>query len=276
MRKIHRILAAVALLSTGLLVNACALTPEEEAPAEADDAIAEAGEELRFQLPISIQLYREISFTQFEDDIGAAGAREARQIITSQAGYRRLFGHDAPGVDFSQEWVLFYSAGEKPTGGYAASVESIRVMRGGVILDVTTSLLSPGDDCVVTQAFTRPYALVKFARQVPRPRFVRYRRDDQARDCTPPQQTASCAAILCLQGTYCVEDETGQGRCLPISPCASDADCRAVADYCTGCDCRALGPREELPFCDGPGVRCLRDPCDGQTAVCEGSLCVLR
>ena len=45
--------------------------------------------------------------------------------------------------------------------------------------------------------------------------------------------------------------------------CMTDADCRVAADYCTGCDCRALATGQSLPPCSGPGVRCLRDPCTG-------------
>lgn len=59
-------------------------------------------------------------------------------------------------------------------------------------------------------------------------------------------------------------------------PCKQDADCRAVSDYCTGCDCRALGPKQELPACSGPGVRCLADPCMNRVAVCVQGYCQLK
>ena len=35
-------------------------------------------------------------------------------------------------------------------------------------------------------------------------------------------------------------------------PCASDSACQLVSDYCTGCDCRALGAGESLPAVPGP------------------------
>jgi len=56
--------------------------------------------------------------------------------------------------------------------------------------------------------------------------------------------------------------------------CTTDADCRVVADYCTGCDCRVLGKGDPDPTCDGPGVRCVADPCMGKSAVCDAGKCV--
>ena len=60
------------------------------------------------------------------------------------------------------------------------------------------------------------------------------------------------------------------------SGCGSDADCRAVSDYCSGCDCRALAAAEPAPACSGPGVRCLIDPCMHSKAVCEAGKCAIR
>ena len=57
--------------------------------------------------------------------------------------------------------------------------------------------------------------------------------------------------------------------------CKADADCRLEGDYCKGCDCRALGPGEKLPPCDGPGVRCIANPCMNKKAVCKAGACVV-
>jgi hypothetical protein len=56
--------------------------------------------------------------------------------------------------------------------------------------------------------------------------------------------------------------------------CRSDQDCRLVADYCTGCDCRALGRGEPDPVCAGPGVQCFANPCLNQAAACVAGRCV--
>ena len=71
-----------------------------------------------------------ISFTPFSDDVGKQAATESRALIRSSGGYQSFFGHAAPAaVDFSREWVMFYAAGTKPTGGYEASF--LAVLRAG-------------------------------------------------------------------------------------------------------------------------------------------------
>jgi hypothetical protein len=56
--------------------------------------------------------------------------------------------------------------------------------------------------------------------------------------------------------------------------CTQDKECQILSDYCTGCDCRALGAKESLPKCGGPGVNCLVDPCRGKVAACLQGACV--
>jgi hypothetical protein len=55
--------------------------------------------------------------------------------------------------------------------------------------------------------------------------------------------------------------------------CDVDSDCRLEADYCTGCDCRALAKGERVPACPGPGVQCFADPCGRLTARCVNGKC---
>lgn len=56
--------------------------------------------------------------------------------------------------------------------------------------------------------------------------------------------------------------------------CVHDADCHLEADYCTGCDCVALGKGESVRTCPGPGVSCFADPCAIKTVACESGACV--
>lgn len=80
--------------------------------------------------------------------------------------------------------------------------------------------------------------------------------------CTP-------AGGVCTQ-QFCEPEPVTQGG---SSVCKVDADCVATSDYCTGCNCRALGPKQQLPACAGPGVRCFADPCLNKTAVCKAGHC---
>jgi hypothetical protein len=96
-----------------------------------------------------------------------------------------------------------------------------------------------------------------------------------------------CGATRCAAGKTCCNSSCGicagpnegctQQICVPpadAGACMTDADCRTEADYCTGCDCRALAKGQSLPPCSGPGVRCLRDPCSDKKAACVNGACV--
>lgn len=94
---------------------------------------------------------------------------------------------------------------------------------------------------------------------------------------------AGCTAMLCAPNTQCIERSDGVATCVPLTPpppvgseCTSDSDCRAVDDYCTGCDCRALAPGERLPVCTHPGVRCFAQPCATKTAACVNGSCTIQ
>jgi hypothetical protein len=97
----------------------------------------------------------------------------------------------------------------------------------------------------------------------------------------------ACGPVQCGKGTVCCNDSCGictppGGGCtkqlcpkdpVPVA-CSTDSDCKVEADYCTGCDCRALGVKQSLPACPGPGVACLVDPCLNKTARCVNGGCV--
>jgi hypothetical protein len=104
--------------------------------------------------------------------------------------------------------------------------------------------------------------------------------------CTPVGDGPSCGAARCAAGMVCCNSSCGictgpnegctKQICVPPAgaACMTDADCRVEADYCTGCDCRALATGQSLPPCAGPGVRCLRDPCSDKHAACVNGACV--
>ena len=95
-----------------------------------------------------------------------------------------------------------------------------------------------------------------------------------------------CGKTVCNAGEVCCNPSCGicvppGGACTqqicdpPPAQCRSDADCRAFAFMCTGCDCLALGPNDREPICDGPGVQCLVDPCLNKKAACDSGRCVI-
>jgi len=105
-------------------------------------------------------------------------------------------------------------------------------------------------------------------------------------ECRSPNEGPNCGPSKCAVGMVCCNQSCGvctppNGGCTTqvCSPpetggaCSRDDDCHLEADYCTGCDCRALAKGETVPRCPGPGVACLVDPCGRQTARCVNGKC---
>jgi hypothetical protein len=100
-----------------------------------------------------------------------------------------------------------------------------------------------------------------------------------------PTGGVACGPKTCPAGQVCCNESCGictepggfctQQFCEPAGGCKQDADCRTFSDYCTGCDCRALGKDDKDPTCSGPGVRCLADPCRDKKAVCKNGQCAV-
>ncbi|HVU05388.1 MAG TPA: hypothetical protein VHE30_26760 [Polyangiaceae bacterium] len=96
----------------------------------------------------------------------------------------------------------------------------------------------------------------------------------------------ACGKNTCGAGQYCCNASCGMcapmgAACIQIAcnpdpgACTTDADCRTQADYCSGCDCRALGPGQTVPACNGAAVQCFADACLDKTAACVNGACVL-
>lgn len=128
---------------------------------------------------------RVLPFQEISDEVGRRGAVDVRMLFTSREQYEAYFNHRAPAIDFDREWVVFYSAGIKPSTGYEAQVEAVQTTEGGVSLLITTRLISPGPDCLVERHMTKPFMLVKFPALEKPPQTVRFGREDYEMDCSP-------------------------------------------------------------------------------------------
>lgn len=96
--------------------------------------------------------------------------------------------------------------------------------------------------------------------------------------CSTDQTCCNASCGLCApRGGACIqiacEPSSGGSPGMIPGACKTSSDCRLFDDYCTGCDCRALGKADRDPSCSGPGVRCLVAPCQGQRAVCVDGRC---
>jgi hypothetical protein len=126
------------------------------------------------------------------------GATETRTVFTSEAAFVAAFGSKPAGVDFSKEWVVFYSPGSTVPPGSSVRIVRVRERTGSV--RVTTVLKKPGSTCS-DPAPGQPFALLR----VPSPgwtscRVSFYHRDDSVA-CPPPWEPGpSCTGTLTAAG----------------------------------------------------------------------------
>lgn len=127
------------------------------------------------------------------------GQSETREIFTSSAAFERYFGTQAPSsIDFSKQWVFFYSAGNKSTDGFVPSVHRIRTVGDEVRVD--TSLEAPSAACQVTTQVTRPVILAAFARPTLALCRSTYHHTATTRMCVPPEPGVQCSGKLTDSG----------------------------------------------------------------------------
>ena len=72
-------------------------------------------------------------------------------------------GADIPELDFSNYQVGLASMGEKTSGGYSITIESIEKTPKNIIINVVEESPAPGD--AVTSVMTSPFVLFKFEKQ---------------------------------------------------------------------------------------------------------------
>lgn len=104
---------------------------------------------------------KDVSF-QVLTDSGYRGKKtESYEVIDNHQDLKKLYDtvkdEIVPNVDFAKSRVVALFMGEKNTGGYAISIESVRQEKGKVIVKIKKSY----PDGMVTMAFTQPYVIAK-------------------------------------------------------------------------------------------------------------------
>lgn len=129
----------------------------------------------------------ELAVTSLDVAVPAGPAEAAEHaIFTSAESFESYFGVAAPAdVDWSREWVAFYSAGAQSSGGFDAGIDSMVYLPelGGLV--VGSHLRSPGPSCIVPFVVTTPRALVKFELPAELPTWYAVDHSDEVRDCQP-------------------------------------------------------------------------------------------
>ncbi len=261
----------VAVAFSSLTLVACAVQSDESTGDDLSEDGSGSSEEA---------VTTTITATEFSDPNADVPTTPAHRIFTSARSYRLYFGNDAPpSVDFNKSWVAFYGAGMKTSGGYVASIPSVSRSLSGKTIKITTSLSSPGPDCMVTMAITNPHVFVKFPKQ-PSALYVSYTAKDVIKSCGPAcngaaqknpttgacectalgkcitgsQWNASpevcgcmslCATVKCGGGTHCEATGNAVG-------CVPDANPCAVMRCMQGTTC--------TPDANGTTAQCVRNP----------------
>lgn len=109
---------------------------------------------------------KEVAFTELAQGTHSKEKRRVNYLIQSTSELTRLWSMiDAagspPAIDFSTDSVIAVFAGEQPTLGH--SIEVTRV-EDGEKRKVTIMFSKPGGSCVIGQALTSPYQIVKVSK----------------------------------------------------------------------------------------------------------------
>lgn len=112
--------------------------------------------------------YTQASFENLvEDQIGGYNKEEIR-IISDRKGLLEVYGYvnrirkpgfTIPNIDFSKETIVAVFMGEKTSGGYAVSIESVREENEKIIVQIKE--IKPGPKDMVTMVITQPFCFVK-------------------------------------------------------------------------------------------------------------------
>jgi hypothetical protein len=116
-----------------------------------------------------------LPFVPFDARVGVLSATPVSAVLHSAAEYAAVVGRPAPAdLDFSREWVAFYSAGVQRTTEALASIEAIGLIEDGHALRIVTRLGLPALSTGPGFGRMIPYTMVKFRRPASLPRKVEW------------------------------------------------------------------------------------------------------
>jgi len=139
------------LLPALLFAAACAAN--DQGDTNGDEVMAENNGSLEVQ-----ELARGSQSQEPSERMMVVKDQDTLQRIWSLAEQRGTL----PEIDFDEEMALAVFMGERRTGGYEVRVEE--VSRSGDGLKVSVLMRAPGENCMTTQAITRPFQLLRLER----------------------------------------------------------------------------------------------------------------
>ncbi len=104
-----------------------------------------------------------VAFAPIVSGLDSSVTKRKNYLVTSSAQLTELWkmfssNGTPPAVDFVASNIIAVFAGEKPTAGYTISVSKIKDSDTRM---VTVLLSRPDKNCVLTQALTAPYQIIK-------------------------------------------------------------------------------------------------------------------
>jgi hypothetical protein len=117
--------------------------------------------------PEAINVPQDISFAVLDEGQNAADMPTRKNYVVGSDTYLKwlwttAYGADAPdmpGINFDEEYVIGVFAGEQSSGGHGIRV--ISVTDADTVRMVKIEVTRPGAGCVVTDAITSPYQLIR-------------------------------------------------------------------------------------------------------------------
>ena len=112
--------------------------------------------------------YTQVSFETLVENQTGGYVKEEIRVISDRKSLLEVYGYvnrirkpgfSIPSIDFSKETVIAVFMGEKTSGGYAVSVESVKEEGEQVIVQIKE--IKPDTKEMVTMAITQPFCFVK-------------------------------------------------------------------------------------------------------------------
>jgi hypothetical protein len=112
-------------------------------------------------------------------------ATEARKLFKTEAEWFAFFGEHSPGIDFTQNWAVFYTPGTQRedlamTPGWRAKLARVSLSSTGQTVSITTRLEMNGD-CAWRRA--TPFVTATIKKPTSNPSYKRFYRSDTTRSC---------------------------------------------------------------------------------------------
>lgn len=115
------------------------------------------------QTPMKVVTTTTEPFTEIAHGVHSTITRRTNYIITSASQLTDLWkmidaGGQPPTIDFTREDVVAVFTGKEPTAGYDIEVSRVE---DSTVRNVVVTLIKPGGSCVLAQAVTNPYQLIR-------------------------------------------------------------------------------------------------------------------